>query len=84
MDERYLDCKHTPVEYPLLKPTRVELYDDKWLQPAIYKIRTHYQNVNLPSSEIDALAFKSHAYTCITTVSDLQVNDNISPIIDYR
>ena len=31
IDERYLDYKHAPVVYPILKPIRFELYNDKWL-----------------------------------------------------
>ena len=46
------------------------------------KIQTYYQHVNLPSRDFDALAFESHVYTGIPTVSDLHVNNDIPPIIE--
>ena len=61
---------------------QVELYNNKWLQSADYKIRTHSQHFNLPSREIDALAFKSRTYAGIRTVSDLHVDGDIPPIIE--
>ena len=81
MDEQCLDCNHTHVVSPLLKSMRVELFNNKWLQPGGQKVQTHFQHVNLPSSEIDALVFKPHAYAGIPTVSDLHVNKDILPII---
>ena len=57
IDERYIDCHHAPIVSPLLKPMRVELYNDKWLQFPANTVSTRSTHVDLPSSELDAIVF---------------------------
>ena len=56
---------------PLLKPMHTELYNEKWMQPRGNKLSTQSRHDRLPSSEIDALVFKSHTVTSIPTMIEL-------------
>jgi len=76
IDERYLDCRNAPVVSPLLKPIRVQLYNDKWLQSSGTNIPTSSPRINLPSSELDAITFTP---STIPTVDDLLVDGDIPP-----
>ena len=71
MDQRFLDCNHAPVVSPLLKPMRIELYNDKWLQPHGNDLNTTSPHTNLPSSELDAIAFAPHDNTPILSMDEL-------------
>ena len=50
IDERYLDYKNTPIVSPLLKPMRIELCNDKWLQSSDTRIPTRSAHLDLPST----------------------------------
>ena len=78
MDQRFLNCKHAPIVSPLLKPMRIELYNDKWLQPNGNDINTTSPHINLPSSELDAIAFAPHAIP--PTLSMDELNNGTHPI----
>ena len=79
IDERYIDSHHAPIVSPLLKPMRVELYNDKWLQSPANPIPTRSTHVDLPSSELDAIAFTPS----IPTVDKLHINGDIPPVIEH-
>ena len=76
IDELYLDYKNAPIVSPLLKLMRVELYNDKWLQSSGTWILTRTAHLDLPSSELDAIAFTPFT---ILTVDDLLVDSGILP-----
>ena len=58
---------------------RVELYNDKWLQSSGTTIPTRSLHVNLPSSELDTIAFTP---STIPTVDDLLVDGDVPPPIE--
>ena len=71
MDQHFLDSKNSPIISPLVKPIRIELYNDKWLQPHGNDISTKSPHINLPSSELNAIAFEPHAGTPIPLKDEL-------------
>ena len=74
MDQRYLDCNNLSIISLLLKPMRIELYNDKWLQPNANLLNTQSRHRDQPSNEIDSLPFTPHADIHIPTVAKLNVD----------
>ena len=60
IDQQYLDNQFAPVVNPLKGALKVQLYNDKWLHSARYPVQTKSLITDLPSSEIDSLAFQPH------------------------
>ena len=71
MDQRYLDCNNLSIISPLLKPMRIELYNDKWLQPNANPLNTQSRHRDQPSNKTDFLPFTPHADIHISTVAKL-------------
>ena len=80
LDQKYLDCNHAPIVSPLLKPMQIELYNDKWLDSKQAKIKTKSTHVDLPSNDLDSLAFKPHSKPTIPTLSELFQDNTISQV----
>ena len=78
IDQIYLDCNHASIVSPLLKPMQIELYNDKWLDSKQAKIKTKSTHVDLPSNELDSLAFKPHSTPTTHSLSELFSDNNIS------
>ena len=71
MDQRYLNCNKAPTISPLLKYTRIEFYNDKWLQPQGNYLNTKLRHINLPSSKINSFTFDPHASIHIPSIEEL-------------
>lgn len=61
MDQRYLNYENAPIVSPLRKPLGIEMYNEVHFHPK--PPNTTNLTENLPSTNIDIEAFKSHTHT---------------------
>ena len=76
IDQQYLDCNNSTVVSPLLKPMKIDSYNDKWLQPHSNDLNTKSRHVDFHSNEVNTLEFLLHASMSLSTIAELHHNDN--------
>ena len=81
MDQRYLDCNNSPIVSPLLKPMKIELYNNKWFQTQENALNTQSWHTHLPSSELDSIVFQPHAGNNIPSIEELDGEPTPTPEI---
>jgi hypothetical protein len=71
MDERYLNYAHAPIVSPLMKPLRIELYEDSHLIAGGVTVKD--DKVDQPISTLDAAAFEDHVIPIMPSAEELFV-----------